>query len=461
MPSTTTSSATGVSLVKERALQDALTSERSLRAFTEDTVRDLLKLITDLALRFDGERIEQRRRNDPNGLAGWAPADWRAFFDAIPIDRSSPWADARKQDATARWNEERKFLLGRITELKFSAEQVAAPDTQEQAVSALPTVPLLATTSTVPVIRKKPASKRSPVKPDVSEKVAGRIKALGEPARSVPEGAIGSLATLLSDLKAMQSSEIFPKKPPAAWRQRLDGNGRKGGDLTLAYQRYWSTLWIYGRWGIVSKMEAETLIALSNGLSTRSGALGRVMNDLLGAGVLIERDSRLSKAPSSALKMFQLSGDGKSLFKLFFERDAVRDELSVMYEKHEGERFPDHTLAVLIFALHARRRGWQTHLMPAVEGKGVPDLSVSRGDESFYVEVERGQKEKTTKWQNIAELNDGTVALCAMTPKLRRRLVGDCKLLKIKRGVATDLKTLVTVNYADVGVQTDLWDESW
>jgi hypothetical protein len=132
-----------------------------------------------------------------------------------------------------------------------------------------------------------------------------------------------------------------------------------------------------------------------------------------------------------------------------------------MYEKHEGERFPDHTLAVLIFALHARRRGWATQLMPGIEGKSAPDLVVQRGDQRLYVEVERGQKEKKTKWTGIADLNKGAVALCAMTPKFRRRLVGDCKLANIKAGFATDLKTMVTVKYDDIGAETPLWEEKW
>ena len=282
--------------------------------------------------------------------------------------------------------------------------------------------------------RKSKPQKRSP---ESIAKVKARIDALGK-AEEVPEGMIGSLASMLADLQATQKDEKFPKRPPAAWQQRLSGKGRKGRDLDLANQRYWSTLWLIGRWGIVSKMEVETMISLSNGLLSRSGALSRVMGDLLNAGVILEKSSRLSTAPSSALKMFQLSSEGKTLFKLLFKK-----------------------VAVLIFALHARRRGWATQLMPSVEGKAAPDLVIERGDECLYVEVERGQKEKKTKWTGIAELNDGTVALCAMTPKFRRRLVGDCKLAKIKKGFATDLKTIVTVKYDTIGAETPLWDESW
>ena len=269
------------------------------------------------------------------------------------------------------------------------------------------------------------------------------------------------MAAILADLRKMQKSNDFAKKPPAAWQQRLSGKGRTGRDLSLAYERYWSTLWLIGRWGIVSKLEIETLIGLSNGLSTRAGSLVRASKDMVEANLLLEKSMRLSKSPSSALKIYQLSDDGKALFKLLFEKTAIQDELSIMNEKHEGERFPDHTLAVLIFALHARRRGWATQLMPSVEGKAAPDLVILRGDERLYVEVERGQKEKPSKWTGIASLNEGTVALCAMTEKYRQRLVGDCKLLKINAGFATDLKSLVTVRYDDIGAETPLWMKKW
>ena len=464
-----------VSGAQDRALRDSLKSERRMRDRSEKTVRDLVKILTDLAYRFDGQRFEDTRRDDPQSQAMWTASDWRNFYNSIP--RKQPamgWGGKTDETELISLREKVEKLEKLLGEALLTAEKAAqAPPSEDKPspkkelselakktkLAPLPPKPVMKTTSTQQVRGRKERKPQKRSKETIA-KVKARIDALGK-ADEVSGSMIGSMASMLVDLQTVQDDTKFPKRPPAAWQQRLNGKGRKGRDLELAYQRYWSTLWLIGRWGIVSKMEIETMIGLSNGLSSRSGALSRVMVDLTEAGVMVEKTSRLSTAPSSALKMFQLSADGKKLFELLYRKAAVQDELSIMYEKHEGERFPDHTLAVLIFALHARRRGWATQLMPSIKGKEAPDLVVQRGEERLYVEVERGQKEKKTKWTGIAKLNDGTVALCAMTPKYRRRLVGDAKLSKIKTGLATDLKTIVTIRYDDIGAKTPLWAEKW
>jgi hypothetical protein len=455
-----------------RALQDTLQAERSMRDRAEKAIRELVKLLAELANRYDGERLEELRRADPNDLAMWKASDWRKFFSSIPLKPTTTTSGWGKNDAhdkeVVELKKEIKNLEAVIARLPSTKEafpnielgETTKKEKDKKELDPLPVAPKLQTTSNQQVRGKK---ERKPKKrsPEIVTKVNARIKALGDPARNTPEGFSGSAATILADLQKMQKSNDFAKKPPVAWQQRLSGKGRTGRDLGLAYERYWSTLWLIGRWGIVSKLEIETLIGLSNGLSTRAGSLVRASKDMVEANLLLEKSMRLSKSPSSALKIYQLSDDGKALFKLFFENAAIQDELSVMNEKHEGERFPDHTLAVLIFALHVRRRGWATQLMPSIEGKVAPDLVILRRDERLYVEVERGQKEKSSKWTGIASLNEGTVALCAMTEKYRQRLVGDCKLLKINAGFATDLKSLVTVRYDDIGAETPLWMKKW
>jgi hypothetical protein len=455
-----------------RALQDTLQAERSMRDRSENTIRALVKLLAELANRYDGERLEELRRADPNDLAVWDASDWRKFFSSIPLKTTitvEGWGenDAHDKEVAELKKEIKKLeaVIARLPSKKEAFPNIELGATimekkDKKELEPLPAAPKLQTTSNQQVRGKK---ERKPKKrsPEIVNKVNARIEALGGPTKNTSEGFSGSMATILADLQRMQKNNDFAKKPPVAWQQRLSGKGRTGRDLSLAYERYWSTLWLIGRWGIVSKLEIETLIGLSNGLSTRAGSLVRASKDMVEANLLFEKSMRLSKSPSSALKIYQLSDDGKALFKLLFEKTAIQDELSVMNEKHEGERFPDHTLAVLIFALHARRRGWATKLMPSVEGKAAPDLVILSGDECLYVEVERGQKEKSAKWTGIAALNNGKVALCAMTEKYRQRLVGDCKLLKIKAGLATDLKSLVTVRYDDIGAETPLWMKKW
>ena len=96
---------------RTRAQNDLLTAERSLRNQVELNVRDLRQLLLELAVRFDGQRLEALRRDDPSAPAHWSPDDWRSFFSAI-------------QFAVAGW-ETQKDLHGK-RELKQQVEGMRA-----------------------------------------------------------------------------------------------------------------------------------------------------------------------------------------------------------------------------------------------------------------------------------------------------------------------------------------------
>ena len=128
---------------------------------------------------------------------------------------------------------------------------------------------------------------------------------------------------------------------------------------------------------------------------------------------------------------------------------------------HEGQRFPEHTLAVLAFTMHARKRGWATQVLPELTGsKSVPDAWIMRGEEKLYVEVELGDKESIAKWRNQSTPNDGRTALCVATQKSRTHLVGECKLDKLP-GMATDLESLIMGKFKNINSDTPLWMENW
>jgi len=128
---------------------------------------------------------------------------------------------------------------------------------------------------------------------------------------------------------------------------------------------------------------------------------------------------------------------------------------------HEGERFPEHTLAVLAFALHARKRGWATRILPPVEGtNAVPDLLVQRDEENCMSRSSWAARKAPAKWRNQAALNNARWLCVQPTPATRQRLAGDCRLDHLS-GVATDLDTLVHVKHDDISDQTPLWLESW
>ena len=55
-----------MSTQQTRAFDDILEAEKTLRLTTDETNRELRKLLTDIAVRLDGEHLEQIRRGNPN-----------------------------------------------------------------------------------------------------------------------------------------------------------------------------------------------------------------------------------------------------------------------------------------------------------------------------------------------------------------------------------------------------------
>lgn len=408
---------TALPVERDRAYEDMLLAERRLRSASEQVARDLHQVLLELAIRFNGIHLEELRRTNPAVPAHWSSTDWKDFFAGVEqVVKTPGWGqDQQREEELAK---QITMLQRRIVELESqSVEPIVAP-VQTSSPPAEITIPI-----------------------------------------SVPsdQELTASTSALFLDLQTIQPS--FPKTCPSEFRRRLDGNGRTGVDLTKAYQRYWIALYLIGRWRISSMFEIDDIQARLAGLSASSGSLRRILDNLLESNFLISEKLSLS-SPRSSLKIIRLTPDGGRLFKILFGLDPQENNWERLIRLHEGDRFPNHTLAVLIFALHARKRGWATQVLPPVESPAAPDLLVQRGDQKYFVEVELGQREKPNKWRNLAELNDGKISLCAATPETRKRLVGDCRLDKLN-GIATDLETLVKTKFQTISEETPLWLEEW
>jgi hypothetical protein len=158
--------------------------------------------------------------------------------------------------------------------------------------------------------------------------------------------------------------------------------------------------------------------------------------------------------------MYHLSADGARLFRDLFGINPIESDWEKLKRAHEGTRFPEHTVSILVFSVHARRRGWSTQVLPMVEGSAEPDIVIWKGEEKLYCEVELGNKERPAKWQHNATLNGGKVAMCAGTLTRRAVLINDCKLDHLP-GLATDIETLVKSSYHKLKGDEELWDQSW
>jgi hypothetical protein len=429
---------------RERAHQDLVDSERSQRQAAERMARELAKVLQEVATLFDGTRLEALRRVDPQVPMYWTPDDWRIFFAETPLPGVSSWGSAANL---------------RVAELERTIAELKAHLAETEAMVHLGTPTTEGPNLQAPVRAPRPVqpSKRW-TRQDAANATKQSLPSPMPVSFDLPEDVTPPIDGLLSRAREIWSS--LPTTCPAAFQKSLPGGGRSSEDLKKAYQRRWLTLYLVGGCRINAKLEIEDLLAMVGGMASRAGSLGRIIDDLLGAGILIGEIAQINP-PKSSLRLLKLSPDGVRLFKILFDRDPQETDWERLVRLHEGDRFPEHTLAVLIFALHARKRGWATQILPPVEGtKAVPDLAVLRGDQTLYVEVELGQKESPSKWRNQAKLNDGKVALCAATPETRKRLAGDCRLDKLS-GLATDLETLVKVKFKEIREDTPLWLEEW
>lgn len=423
---------TALNVSHQRAVDDLLQAERDLRRKSEDTIRAMRQVLIETANRFDGTRLESLRRDDPNIPATWGALDWKKFFNEVtgPVQGWSKLT-APAKDAQNDLQRQIAELQAALAQSELDLENQRAKNAVVDSTSALTQTEIIS----------------------ADQKVA-----IADAITDIPADATPALTIIVQDTKKMLGN--FPQKIPAAFSNLLSGGGRSGGDLMRVFQRYWLILYMIGRWRFAASMELEEALAETVGVSAGSGSMRRVMIDLEKANVIMSEIITL-KSPRTALKLYRLSSEGEKLYQALFQSRPFENDWSRLIRLHEGARFPEHTLAVIAFTMHARKRGWATQILPQVkESKSLPDVWIMRADEKLFVEVELGEKERVSKWRNQAPLNGGRTAICAATQKSRARLVGDCKLDKLP-GIATDLETLVRGKFKEVDASSPLWLTSW
>lgn len=107
----------------------------------------------------------------------------------------------------------------------------------------------------------------------------------------------------------------------------------------------------------------------------------------------------------------------------------VESDWEILKKHHQGESQKKHSAAVLLFAMHARARGWQVVLLPKAAGDATlyasiydPDLKISKCAIQAMVEVEtKAASKKTEKW-HLSNMSQRLAAVCALSPKRRQSL---------------------------------------
>jgi hypothetical protein len=423
-----------VEAYRERALEDILNAERELRQNAERVAREYRALVLELAQRLAGEALEARRRDNPAIPQVWTAADWTAFWNGVSVGTGGGWTKPKGNGHEAL---ERRIvqLEGELTALRERLERAQAEAAQERRA-------------------REELQKRL----DEAQQAKAKPKQKGE-ARRPAERILtpAELPELWRKLVEEMSGMVIP---PAPERFKAQLKPKESG---IRYRRKVLVLYAVARGGISSRMEIDRVVSVVEGLSERTNSVRRPVDDLVKSGLLVSDNIRMYKPFETGLAVYRLSEDGKALCALWGWQ-VVESEWERLLRLHQGAAQEAHSVMALAFALHARLRGWDAVILPQVEGAARPDLQVERDGERWYVEVERGDGSRR-KWKNLAELNDGRVALCAANEEGREKLVRDCKAERLG-GVATDLKSLSFIGdelrkMVDITPAEPLWLERW
>lgn len=435
---------TTLGISNQRAMSDLLAAERQLREQSERSIQEFRQLLLETALRLDGERLEALRRDNPTVPGSWTVKDWHNFLEYIPSARG--WgSEVPSNTQPARERE----LLQQIDVIQAQLDEAVHQLEEERERAQVDAMSSSATKhDDTAITTPTPLSDVSAAV--YSDPIGSAVK------MELPEGVTPMLADIIADAKSILSS--LPKLPPAQFDKALDGGNRIGGDLARIYQRYWIAVYVIGRWRLCAAMEIEAVVAHVAQVSSGSGSLRRVLDDLVTANILVGEKIELDM-PRTALKIHRLSEYGERLYQVLFNENPMENDWAKLIRMNGGDNSPEHTLAVLTFTMLARKRGWMTRVLPEISSDqdDVSNVWIGRGTEAFYVEVQSG---KPANWRDHVKLNNNSVAICALTERSRQRLAGDCKLDNLA-GVATDLETLVKTKYKTIDHTTPLWIELW
>ena len=401
--------------VYQRSLGDLLAAEKSRRQAVEADRTRLVHLLTALAQRHDGERLEELRRQDPGTPEHWSAEEWTDFFSKPPatVVQDHAWGangnshQEAETDAVNLNQGEKKTIETNTAHYQLNS------DREQKAIE-------------------------------------------GEPKNNAQR----TQAEYSTDTRPptfVSLNDFSPPQMPYKYKGLLKNHGM----TPLRWRRGSMMLYLMATYGINAHLELDVYVAQREGLSYRSNSTKKPLSDLAAAGLVIAETLRMEVGDfRTALKLARLTDEGRTLCNAL-GWPAVESDWERMIRLHQGLQQPRHTLAVLYFALLARVRGWSTEVVPELDGSVDPDILVTKGDDRYFVEIElgtRGNEKQTAKWKNLADLQ-GSVAICAPNVKVRERLAKDCRLAKLS-GVATDLATLVAKRYYE-SKDEPLWLKEW
>jgi len=413
-----------IALQGQRSLSDLLEAERRMRSVSDDTVRGLRDVLLSVAIRLDGKRMEALRHGDPQIPNNWSVKQWREFVDAIPAPDGwgtmAASVDSVNNEESSRYVEELKAEIQNLmTDLENTSARIAEMELQQEAV--------------LKSVRK---SSSVDLKPMPSTRPNGHI--------------LAPLDALVSE--ADSRVLLFPNPPSKLMDGIVSVGARDGRDRLVFLQRVYVSLFDLGARGTSNTLELNHLIALPGDAQPNTNSVGKVLHDIEKNGLITIERFEMSE-PKSTLKVARLTEKGEALFKgLFPKEKLVEPEVSVVMRWANNDRAK--ATALMYFAAQARKRGYYTSMVPNQES----DLWLGRGEESLYAVLVDSLS--SNRPQALSKFNNGKTYICATTKPIMERLVGDCGIAGIG-GSATDLESILTHKYVDLGPNDPLWRMTW
>jgi len=428
--------------VAARAMDDFIAQERRAREKAERELGAYLELLTELAIRLDGENFEAMRRDNPGIPESWKPDDWRSYLlqaASTVLFRSIRWGDAAPQPQQNDQAQEEIDRLRKQVQESHARLVIAERASQEQAQAARQPAAAPVPRQAAPEVRYKPKDAHQAIR--VTPQTAAAV--------TVSEKPVLPYMILLDDVRAMMTN---PPPAPAKYRKLANGD--------RPWHKNFASVYMVGRHGLSAVMEMAALMSnVLGSVKPGSTSLRKVFDNMRKYGYFY--GETLSVA-GLKIGLLRLTPEGAAMYKAVTGQDPVETEWERLQRLHRGSEDTAHAAACLVFALQARWRGYRTTLLPELPdaGKARPDFIVEKDGERLAVEVELSTKDNIAKWRNLAALNGGRVAFCAGTQARRGRLAGDCKLAKIP-GLAVDIERFKVTPYGYEEHVSPLWMEEW
>ena len=336
--------------VRTNALDDLLDAERHFRQQAEHTMRQLRSVLTEQAQRMAGSLVEDARRTDPNAPDNWDPERWRAFFASLPVYGSgNAWNEGLLTELE-RLKGENQSLRRKLASLSSSSAPAQINHPSRSARNSLKwnLCPYQIVSTTDP----QPGG--DPGQVDID-----------------PQGWMLAHAELLGELRNLS----LPLTLPARFQNHFPKTGLNEADRERQVRRKLYVLYLLCR-GLDIRLEIDHLVSQVEGIGSRTGALRRLYDSMVEKN-LINREVLEMSAPNTSLAMLQLTQDGRQLCQVL-GWDMLETERERINRMHQGVQFPQHTLAMMIFAMHARLRGYRVGVLPQMEGvqtHAVPDVA--------------------------------------------------------------------------------------